>query len=111
MNWTPEDFERYVANKWMLAGHRYNLHGIYNFYESLWAGEASQLETLYGTVRSVETSTDYKDGLEERTMIVQVGDRFFKKVGYYNSWESSDWDGSLIEVKPVTKTVIVYEAV
>jgi len=100
MNWTVSDFERYVTNKWMLAGN-----------ESLWDGSVSQLDTLYGMVRKIDCSTGYKDGQEERIMILQIGDKFFKKFGSYDSWDSADWEGRLIQVKPVEKTVTVYEAV
>lgn len=110
MNDFATEFETYVTNKWMLAKRRYNLHGMYNFYESLWDGEVSQLETPHGLVKRLDSSTDYEDGLEQRIMILQIGDRFFKKVGYYNSWDSSNWDGSLTEVRPREKTVTVYEA-
>lgn len=104
-------FEQYVANKWILPGKRYNLHGSYSFYEGLWDGDASQRETPYGKVRKIDSSTDYEDGLEQRVMILQIGDSFYKKVGYYNSWDRSNWDGNLTEVRPREKMVTVYEAV
>ncbi|QNN99277.1 hypothetical protein SEA_FAUST_205 [Streptomyces phage Faust] len=111
MNTFAVEFERYVTNKWMLEGKHYNLHGMYSFYESLWDGEVSELRTPYGTVKRIHSSTDYEDGLEQRIMIIQVGDRHFRKVGYYNSWDSSNWDGDLVEVRPREKTVTVYETV
>jgi hypothetical protein len=111
MNDFANEFEQYVSNKWMLPGKHYNLHGMYSFYSSLWDGEASVLKTPYGDVRSIHTSTDYEDGLEQRIMIIQVGDRYFRKIGYYNSWDSSNWDGELVEVRPREKTVTVYEVV
>jgi hypothetical protein len=111
MNDFVTEFEYYITNRWMLEGKHYNSHGLYQFYTLLWNGEANELKTPYGSVKRVDSSTDYEDGQEERVMILQVGDRFVKKVGYYDSWESSNWDGSITEVKPVQKTVTVYEAV
>lgn len=43
---------------------------------------------------------------------VDVDDKtqWFKKTGYYRSYEGTDWtDGDLIEVTPQERTVIVYE--
>lgn len=37
------------------------------------------------------------------------GARFFKKTGYYSSFDGGEWDGDFEEVKPVEKTVTVYE--
>lgn len=111
MNDFVTEFEQYLTNRWSLEGRYYTLHGLYGFYSTLWDGEASQLNSPYGVVKLIESSTDYADGQEERTMILQVGERFVKKVGYYDSWESSNWDGAITEVKPVEKTVVLYEAV
>lgn len=36
-------------------------------------------------------------------------EHFFKKSGYYSSWDSSDWDGAFVEVHPREKTITVYE--
>ena len=35
--------------------------------------------------------------------------RYFKKEGYYSSWDGSDWDGAFTEVRPVEKYVTAYE--
>jgi hypothetical protein len=35
--------------------------------------------------------------------------RFFRKDGYYSSYNGNDWDGDFKEVSPITKTVTVYE--
>jgi hypothetical protein len=37
--------------------------------------------------------------------------RYFKKNGYYSSYDGTDWDGAFFEVEPVRKTVTVYEEV
>jgi hypothetical protein len=110
MNDFVTEFEQYIANRWMLEGKNYNTHGLYSFYSILWNGDSNELKTPYGTVKNLESSTDYDDGQEQRVMILQIGERFFKKVGYYDSWDSSNWDGDLTEVRPREKTVTVYEA-
>jgi len=111
MNEFAVEFENYIKNRWTLEGKYYNHRGLFQFYSLLWNGDYSSLKTPYGDVKIVDRSTDYEDGQEERTMILKVGDRFVKKVGYYDSWESSDWYGSITEVKPVDKIVTVYESV
>ena len=42
-------------------------------------------------------------------VVFRVGDQLFKKSGYHVSHDGSYWDGPLEEVKPVKKTVVVYE--
>lgn len=43
-------------------------------------------------------------------MVVQIGDQFFKKFGYWTSHEGRSWQGyKCVEVFPKTKTVEYYE--
>jgi hypothetical protein len=42
-------------------------------------------------------------------VVVEVSGRFFKKTGYRERYYSTEWDGILTEVSPVSKTVTVYE--
>lgn len=109
MNDFEIEFESYVQRKWMLACEHWNLHGTHSFYEKLWDG--SELNTPFGAVKKIDSSNGYRDGQEERIMVLQIGDRFFKKFGSYDSWDSANWEGRLIEVRPIEKTVTVYEAV
>jgi len=111
MNDFVTEFEQYLAKNWEFKFRYGTFHGTFGFYQVLWSGDAIELNTLYGKAKVVERSTDYADGQEERTMVVKIGDRFVKKVGYYDSWDSSDWDGSITEVKPVDRIVTVYEPV
>jgi hypothetical protein len=111
MNDFVTEFEQFLTNRWFLEGRHYNLRGLFSFYEQLWTGDADKLKTPFGDASKIQEETDYADGQEERTMILKIGDRFVKKVGYYDSWESSNWDGAITEVKPVEQTVVVYEAV
>jgi hypothetical protein len=48
---------------------------------------------------------------EEIWVVVQVGDQYFEKDGYYASHYGTDWDGSFTEVSPSQKTITVYETV
>lgn len=107
---TAVDFERYLSDEWCLHMDYYTLHGERGFWTYLWQ-DAITAQTKYGMVERVHASTDYDDGREERTMVVKIGDRYFQKTGYYDSWDSTTWDGRLFEVKPVEKTITVYEEV
>jgi hypothetical protein len=42
-------------------------------------------------------------------VVFRLGDQLFKKSGFYASHYGTDWDGPLVEVKPVEKTVTVFE--
>jgi len=44
-------------------------------------------------------------------VVFQIGDQFFMKEGYHNSWDSDEWDGDFTEVKPVEVTVTKYVSV
>lgn len=110
MNWTAEDFERYLSDEWNYTKGYYTIDSIDGFFSYLWH-EASVIDTKFGTVERVDTGTDYEDGREQRMMVIKIGNRFFKKYGYYDSWESSAWDGSLTEVRPREKMITVYEIV
>ena len=64
----------------------------------------------FGLLKHVDFWTGSGDyGTESQTIVFSVGDRYFQKSGHYDSWEYEDWDGPLIEVVPVEKTVIVFE--
>lgn len=45
----------------------------------------------------------------DRWVVFKLGDQLFKKSGYYASHYGTDWDGELREVKPVQKTITVFE--
>lgn len=52
--------------------------------------------------------SDYgSEGDWEKTVyvVIKVGDKYFKKTGYYASHAGTDWDGPVVEVKPVQRTV------
>ncbi|AXG66282.1 hypothetical protein SEA_ANNADREAMY_197 [Streptomyces phage Annadreamy] len=101
------EFERYLSDGWSLTLNYYTLHGERGFWGYLW-DETDSIQTKYGLVERVNADTDYDEGREERTMVVKIGDRYFQKTGYYDSWDSTYWDGRFVEVKPVQKTITDY---
>lgn len=105
-----QEFERYISEEWFLRQRHYTIHGERSFWEYLW-DESLTIQTLHGLVERVDVSTDYDEGREGRAMVVKIGESYFRKTGYYDSWESSEWDGPLVKVMPVEKTVITYEQV
>ncbi|QIN94157.1 hypothetical protein PP459_gp076 [Streptomyces phage Wakanda] len=81
------------------------------FYWSDLDGGYSEYDSPFGRVKWVETDTDYDEGRQLNALVFTVGDRFFRKHGYYDSWEGGAWDGGLEEVRPREKMITVYEAV
>lgn len=43
-------------------------------------------------------------------VVIQVGEQYFQMSGYYTSHSGGDFDGGLEEVRPVQKTITVYES-
>ncbi|XVU22559.1 hypothetical protein ACQPZJ_35565 [Actinoplanes sp. CA-054009] len=67
------------------------------------------------TVKRIgDTYTGGEGGGEDIEMIFEISDglftRYFRKTGYYYSYDGSNWDGGFSEVKPAQKTITVYEA-
>jgi hypothetical protein len=44
----------------------------------------------------------------DQWILFQVEGQFFRKYGYYNSWDSPEWDGKLVEVVAREVTIIKY---
>ena len=70
------------------------------------------------TIDGTEELVEFKDGKmpaegggEEIWVVVQIGEQFFRKDGYYMSHDGAYWDGDLHEVKPETRPVTFYESV
>lgn len=90
----------------------------YRYVNSGWGSwdekaEPVQVEHL-GEVRMRETYTGAEDGGSNAELIFEVntvdGDtRYFHKTGYYSSYNGTEWDGDFREVKPVQKTITVFE--
>lgn len=67
-------------------------------------------ETPWGTMEWVDTDS-YYDEVNHLKLVFKIGDRFFRKYGYYDSWSGGAWDGDLEEVRPREKMITVYEAI
>lgn len=106
-DFTVEELEEYIEDEFSYKMSYFSIRGTDGFFSHLWH-EANSLQTKFGLIERVQKETDYDEGRELRSLIVKVNDRFFKKVGYYDSWDSCSWDGNLFEVAPFEKTVIEY---
>lgn len=60
-------------------------------------------------VKRVAGKAPEEGGGENIWTVIQVGNQFFKKTGWYASHDGSYWDGSCTEVHPVERTVTFYE--
>lgn len=80
-----------------------------------WAENGHKVKvTLQGEeteVEKVDGKPSAEGGGEHVYIILKAGDQFFEKTGYYASHYGTDWDGDVTEVRPVEKTMTVYEAV
>lgn len=64
----------------------------------------------YDQFKVLETTGGMDEGSNASITFTYKG-RTFRKSGYYASHYGYDWDGELIEVRPVEKTITVYEAI
>lgn len=81
---------------------------------SFWRDEASvERVSGLGIARPVDSVGSGEGESEHIHVVVEVADgettRFFKKNGYYSSYDGTYWDGTFYEVRPYTRTVTVYE--
>lgn len=51
---------------------------------------------------------DSDEGSGEQWILFRVDGQLFRKYGYYNSWDTPEWDGRLVEVVAKEVTVIKY---
>lgn len=79
---------------------------------SLWYEEHIDLPNLdgIGQVEVVECWGGEGQG-QSMGVIIKVGNRYFRMCGYYSSWDDSEMDGNLEEVKPVEVTRTEYVGV
>jgi len=111
-DFTARDFEDMIENSVIKIEGAYTVvDSLYGFYQTLW-NDVSSIETPMGTVTSVSEATNSSgEDSESRTLVFTVDGRFFRKTGYYDSWESADWDGELVEVEPKQVYTTVYEEI
>lgn len=82
-----------------------------DFYENImWNRDPIRLDVLGEEAVMVEREGGSEGDGDYMHVVFKVGDQLFMKEGYYNSWDSNDWDGSLEEVEPYEVTVTKYRS-
>ena len=75
-------------------------------------GYSAEIPTL-GVVERVDANEGGGGGGDNIWLVFKVtsafSTRYFKKTGYYASYEGSSWDGPFTEVHPVDRVVRFYE--
>jgi hypothetical protein len=98
-NYTPAEIDTAVDEQW----------------EALSDGYGPKTLTIRGEdvpVERLDGVPGREGGGEDIWVVIKVGDQLFRKDGYYGSGYGEDWDGGEpTEVRPVEKTVTVYESV
>ncbi len=65
-----------------------------------------------GDAQFVDSTGGYEDEGSYMDVVFKINsdgrDRFFRKTGTYDSWDSSEWDGAFEEVKEKTSTKIIW---
>ncbi|WP_099021225.1 hypothetical protein [Mycolicibacterium palauense] len=89
--------------------------------EAPWGGSWHEFEYMstgvgvpgIGTAKVLESKGGGEGSGEERWFVFSVenadGTRIFKRHGWYASFVGSSFDGPTVEVKPVQKTITVWE--
>lgn len=77
--------------------------------------ETGKVEDIYiATVELVEAEGGSEGEGERASLVFKVRPKdsdevlYFKKEGYYSSWDGTNWDGSFYEVEPQPATGVVY---
>ncbi len=68
----------------------------------------TKYHTPWGDFHVVETFGGEGEG-DQYWAVIKLGDRYFRKEGWYASHDGGYLDGDLFEVEPVEKTITVYE--
>jgi hypothetical protein len=88
-----------------------NFNSEWEDYDNPWMdiyyGEHNSVETPWGTLEKVKSWGGEGDGAEIY-LVVKVGDRLFRKAGYYSSWDSSSMDSPLVEVEEYVEPTTYY---
>lgn len=106
MSFTAKELDSIIADAYEEQGGEY----AQEFFIDAYYGEVGELDTPLGKVTVVDTSGGQGDGAPI-AVVVEVQGRHFQMDGYYSSWESSEMDGELYEVKPVQVTRTEYERI
>jgi hypothetical protein len=68
------------------------------------------LSELDAYAYKISSEGGYEGGGDYMDVVFKVGDQLFKKTGYYNSWDSNEWDGGLEEVESYEEVVVKYRS-
>lgn len=90
------------------GGETYTDSGWHQWEDELSLNEVVEVADL-GSVQVVDRQPGREGGGENIYIVFKVGERFFKKTGYYASYDGSNWDGSFTEVTPQDRVVTFYE--
>lgn len=76
--------------------------------------EAGEVVPHLGTVKVMDTYRGGEGGGEDIELVFEITFedgtvRWFRKTGYYQSYDGSNWDGAFKEVRPVQRMVTFYE--
>jgi hypothetical protein len=111
---TPQEFENILNQDghFWVNGERFTNDP----WEWMECSVGDQLDLLgYGVivVHELEIGKDFEnylgDDSYENWVILKVADRYFKKDGYYSSWDGGSLDGPWYEAKETQKTINVWE--
>lgn len=87
-------------------------------YDGWWSEYETRRINGLGDVTLVQRVGGNEGGGDTVSLVFRVqaidgfqGVRYFEKSGFYASYEGTEYDGPLIEVRPVQKTVTVFEEV
>jgi len=103
----------YTTEQVQEAVSAFDAKGWGEFYqEMLWSSEKHpiHLDLLDEDAFFVDRVGGSEGDGEHMEVVFRIGDQLFRKVGYYNSWDSNDWDTGygLDEVEPYEVTVTRY---
>lgn len=115
MTFTAEDLGSAIDNNEDTVTGFSKYGDFYNVYlEEFWytLGSYEWVEIPgFGRLEVVEYDGGGEGHGEYIFCVFKIGDRYFRKTGYYASFDGSNWDGALEEVKPFEKTVTDYRRV
>lgn len=75
---------------------------------SLTTGNPVPVKHVHSKTRETDSYGEYMQGDEDVFVIFELNGKFYKKSGYQDSYGGSTWDGPVVEVTPITKTIQVW---
>lgn len=111
MTFNAADLSEAIDNGATQDGYFDDEVGASQFYGDWWGANKTKKVTVSG-VEYDATLVEEFGGMDmgsECWVVFEVDGRLFKKYGSYYSHDGYYWDGSLDEVRPVQKTITVFE--